>query len=516
MTPAPSRKPRSSVEAKRRRIVSARPLHWAQLNHRNVVELIGVTWVDHSPLLIFPDVGCGNVKDFVCAHNGCNKLDIVGLVFQKASSSDSNSVQVTQAAQGLQYLHTIRPLFVHGDVRAENLLIGSDGIVCWTGFLFLPTPNDESTRWQPPEVLRNFDGQFHRSRDIYAFGSLLIELVTEECPFAYVSSDEQVIQDVCAYKRPKRPYTLDRLSSDLWDLAERCHSHQPENRISCSSIARALKKAARRNFASDTEITPVLLAREHTSVKGRSLLSRSSGHASRHGAIRALGSLSPDIDLRALTLESSQLESLPPDLGWNDRIAATSWPRFGGAPVIPLPSGPPVYPSPYLVERSSSPEMELPANQWLSADVLSREIYGLFYPHLEPPSAFVMVVESILQSGCIRSHIILDIAVWYVHLYQRAYHSSMGTFDDMAVVTAVCMLLAVQFWDDDTVFGSTYRFHLPALARLTGFDRSVLQTVHDKIAFRGFINLHIYSLEQIRTRRAPQTHTWHNQIGWMQ
>jgi serine/threonine protein kinase len=97
-------------------------------------------------------------------------------------------MQLCQAAQALLYLH--EELIVHGELRAENLLMSGVGRVLLSGFgssalIGGPAaagtgPPDPLARWDSPEVLKGGSRTF--SSDVYAFGMTIYEVFSPEPP----------------------------------------------------------------------------------------------------------------------------------------------------------------------------------------------------------------------------------------------------------------------------------------------------------------------------------------------
>uniref|UniRef100_H3G5S0 non-specific serine/threonine protein kinase n=1 Tax=Phytophthora ramorum TaxID=164328 RepID=H3G5S0_PHYRM len=89
------------------------------------------------------------------------------------------------AAIGLQYLHEMG--VIHGDLKCDNILVGSDGLAKLTDFGLSTIEsdasygNDELSKkpvtaavwWTAPEVLRGEMVTF--ASDIYAFGMCILE-----------------------------------------------------------------------------------------------------------------------------------------------------------------------------------------------------------------------------------------------------------------------------------------------------------------------------------------------------
>ncbi|QRV77972.1 hypothetical protein RhiJN_05987 [Ceratobasidium sp. AG-Ba] len=123
-----------------------------------------------------------------------------------------------QIANGLAYLHENQVIF--GDLKAQNILIGFDGIPKLTDFgssvlnnsevIFSETtnPGGGTTRWMAPELLRGDTGRSY-SADLYALGMVSYEVFTETVPFPEIREDMQVMYAVVFKHRvPVQPRRL--------------------------------------------------------------------------------------------------------------------------------------------------------------------------------------------------------------------------------------------------------------------------------------------------------------------
>ncbi|KAJ3859075.1 kinase-like domain-containing protein, partial [Lentinula novae-zelandiae] len=117
---------------------------------------------------------------------------------------------ISQVANGLQYLHGLDPPIIHGDIRGANILVMDDFNCCLADFgLALvtesPSLHEKSLNlrgsvfcWMSPEILD--PKLFHliqpKSRDIYAFGCTVVEILSGKVPFQDIKYDVAVISQV--------------------------------------------------------------------------------------------------------------------------------------------------------------------------------------------------------------------------------------------------------------------------------------------------------------------------------
>ncbi|CAI5737929.1 unnamed protein product [Hyaloperonospora brassicae] len=134
---------------------------------------------------------------------------------------------LAQAATGLQSLHEAS--LVHGDIRCANILVGDDGQARLSNLRSFSlsrvaadseeappfVPHSGSLRWQAPELLKDHPKAALAS-DIYAFGMTLLEALSEDLPYGFLS-DEEVRGRVLAGKMPPPPVGAE---DNIWSLVE--------------------------------------------------------------------------------------------------------------------------------------------------------------------------------------------------------------------------------------------------------------------------------------------------------
>ncbi len=136
---------------------------------------------------------------------------------------------------------------IHGDLKTSNLLIDRDGrnFTCIiTDFgLSVFTGETQSSgaltiHISPPEVLRDPRAPRTQAGDVYAFGIVLLEIVTGRP--AYPGRKREAI--VAAVVEGKRPPIPAHVPSDIGSLIQSCWSEDPSARPSFSDLVRALER----------------------------------------------------------------------------------------------------------------------------------------------------------------------------------------------------------------------------------------------------------------------------------
>ncbi|THU92128.1 kinase-like protein, partial [Dendrothele bispora CBS 962.96] len=203
-------------------------LLWKQLCHRRILPLYGVSVELFQPsyCIISPWMQNGDIGSFLRKSNESR--------FQK------KLYLVSCIHLGLSYLHGLDPPIVHGDIKGSNVLISDDFHCCLADFglsvIETQTQSNNnsssahirgSIRWLAPELM-NPDTVptgtgYSKTRDIYAFGCTVVEVLTGRPPFPEYKMDLHVMIQVLKGNRPPRPW---QCSEELWALIQQCWSER--------------------------------------------------------------------------------------------------------------------------------------------------------------------------------------------------------------------------------------------------------------------------------------------------
>lgn len=142
---------------------------------------------------------------------------------------------VRHVAASLAEAH--RNLLVHGRISPSHIVVASNGEVKVLGYVSAPAAHEEidtvgdttagqEVAYLSPELARDSEATDARS-DVFALGSVLCELVTQEAPFRR-RNDLETLAAISQARRPELPATV---SPDLRQVIERALAKRPEDRF---------------------------------------------------------------------------------------------------------------------------------------------------------------------------------------------------------------------------------------------------------------------------------------------
>eukprot|EP00258_Populus_trichocarpa_P039701 XP_024455720.1 wall-associated receptor kinase 2 [Populus trichocarpa] len=194
----------------------------SQVNHKNVVKLLGLCLETKVPLLVYEFISNGTLSKHI--HDKGSRI----------LASWTNRLRVaSEAALALDYLHSLAdPPVIHGDVKSVNILLDNNHTTKVADFgasvLMSPGQTDIlATKIQgtlgylDPEYLMT--GILTVQSDVYSFGVVLVELLTGEMPNSISKSGEKrnVIQHfISALENNHLFKILDFQTADEGDMDE--------------------------------------------------------------------------------------------------------------------------------------------------------------------------------------------------------------------------------------------------------------------------------------------------------
>jgi len=222
---------------------------WFTLNHPNVVKLYGACHVGKAATtrrLDEPEHQTDRRPFFVCEYASEGTLNEYLKKWEGEHKCRSDVWRcLCEAARGLQHLHERG--IIHGDLKGNNILVGSNHQVKLTDFGLSTFANKlnwagssgpvGAIRWKAPERLGRYDRGPSFASDIYSFGMCIVEAVTGTVPWRETMDEDLVVSEVARGRLPPRP---EGFRDEHWDLVSRMCRVDPAARINVSAVVTLL------------------------------------------------------------------------------------------------------------------------------------------------------------------------------------------------------------------------------------------------------------------------------------
>ncbi|KIO28574.1 hypothetical protein M407DRAFT_230255, partial [Tulasnella calospora MUT 4182] len=209
---------------------------WTRISHSNIHPLLGFK-IKPEPCLISAWCGNGNLMNYLGENPNLSRAEKLQLV--------------QQTARGLAYLHYQTPPICHADIKPENVLVNDFREAALSDFglsrviqeldistgLTTGAGPKGSQNYVAPELFEDADSKPTLEADVYAFGGLILAVMTGSPPFAQVNSLAKIMFRIIQGKVPQ-PDEHPQLQRDdpLWSLMVQCWARERQKRPILSDV----------------------------------------------------------------------------------------------------------------------------------------------------------------------------------------------------------------------------------------------------------------------------------------
>ncbi|CAM0906750.1 unnamed protein product [Alopecurus aequalis] len=161
----------------------------SQINHKNIVKLLGCCLEVEVPMLVYEFISKGTLFDLIHGKKRTMHIPFSSLLRI-----------VNEAAEGLAFLHSYaNPPIVHGDVKTSNILLDDNYVAKVSDFgASILVPTDEAQfvtmvqgtcGYLDPEYMQTC--RLTDKSDVYSFGVVILEILTGQVPLKLEGSELQ-------------------------------------------------------------------------------------------------------------------------------------------------------------------------------------------------------------------------------------------------------------------------------------------------------------------------------------
>ncbi|CAL9148102.1 putative wall-associated receptor kinase-like 16 [Musa acuminata AAA Group] len=224
----------------------------SQINHKNIVKLLGCCLEVEVPMLVYEFVSNGTLFQLIHDNNRASPFSL------------ATRLRIAhESAEALAYMHSsASPPIIHGDVKSSNILLDENYTAKVSDFgasKLVPKDEDQfatlvqgTCGYLDPEYLQTC--QLTEKSDVYSFGVVLLELMTRKKPIYFEASEEDRSLASCfilATKENRLMEILDdqvrnegdtELIQEMSELAKQCLKFTGEERPTMKQVAEELDR----------------------------------------------------------------------------------------------------------------------------------------------------------------------------------------------------------------------------------------------------------------------------------
>ncbi|EQC33969.1 TKL protein kinase [Saprolegnia diclina VS20] len=166
---------------KTRKMLISEVTSMTRISHPNIVKFLGFN--------ITPDYGLCCISEYMDGKTLRHLLDNPRQASKLTWANEKISIAI-DIASALAYMHSLKPVLIHRNVKAAKILLTSKKTAKLSGFgaardrtfEYEMTTGVGDMQWSAPELL--LDGEDYTEQvDVYSFGVVLTELDTGDVPF---------------------------------------------------------------------------------------------------------------------------------------------------------------------------------------------------------------------------------------------------------------------------------------------------------------------------------------------
>ncbi|KAF1317298.1 Tkl protein kinase, partial [Globisporangium splendens] len=223
----------------------------ATLEHERIVTFIGVAWDSLNDICVLTEYMEGGDLRGAIVH-----WEEIG----RRRGFDNDKVKIAlHIAHALTYMHSLRPVVLHRDLKSKNILLDNHLNAKLTDFGVSRERIDQTmtagvgtSLWMAPEVMMG--ERYNEKADIFSFGVVLSELSTHDVPYGKVKEsgsghkipDSAVLQMV-SQGRLRVKFTPNSMA-EVEELGISCVALNPRDRPTASDVLYTLHSILKNMF----------------------------------------------------------------------------------------------------------------------------------------------------------------------------------------------------------------------------------------------------------------------------